>query len=175
MTVMRPRLAALAFCAMLVAVICGGCKFSGVSAVYMALDSAGDQERTVFYTDSQAVYCVTKFSSAKQDSTVDFVIHQTKAGNGKLHPIFSRDEETPGPGTEAVVTFLIPQTGVQIQVMCVGYCVQNGLGCMNGYADQHADSCGVGATCCYNAFAQSAAPPSVLPYPVGEYTCEVDG
>jgi hypothetical protein len=176
MTGMRLRLAALAFCALILSVVTGGCKFAGVSGVYMTIDSGGAQPRQVFYTDSIAIYCDTKFSSAKQDATVDFYVNEVKGPDSPapIHSLFATDEETPGPGTESVVSFQVPQSGIQIAVMCNGYCSQNGIGCMKGYADDGNDSCGIGATCCYNAFAQAASAPSVLPYPVGDFNCEVD-
>jgi hypothetical protein len=178
MRAMRTRLGALALSVLFLAVISGGCKLSGVSAVYMAIDSMGAQERAVFYTDSAGIYCITKFSTAKQDSTVDFLIHQLHTGDPPtgpaLHTLFANDEETPGPSTETVVAFNIPPGGTQVQVMCLGYCVQNGLGCEKGYTEQGMDSCGAGATCCFNPFTMASSPSTVLPYPVGEYECEVD-
>jgi hypothetical protein len=182
---MRPRLGALACCALGLAVASGGCKWSGVSAVYMTIDSAGMQERTEFYTDTTNIYCVAKYSSARQDATVSFTIHEVSGslttlaqqGSGisqPLHPVFSVDQETPGPGTEMVVSFAIPPNGIEIQEMCAGYCDQNGIGCTNGYTDEGQDSCGIGATCCFNPFDMSAMPPLIIPYPIGNYTCEVD-
>jgi hypothetical protein len=181
---MRLRLACLAFCAVVLAAICGGCKWSGVSAVYMAIDSMGAQERTVFFTDSTSIYCVTKFSSARQDATLSITIHQvpgpmtTMAQGGQmtpLHPTFAVDQETPGPGTETVVAYQIPPNGIEVTEMCFGYCSQNGIGCTTGYQQQGLDSCGIGATCCFNPLVMMAgAPPLILPYPVGNYTCEVD-
>jgi hypothetical protein len=91
-----------------------------------------------------------------------------------LHPTFSVGEQTPGPGTETVVAFEIPQTGIQTPIMCIGYCIQNGIGCLANYTDEKDDSCGVGATCCSNIFSMAASPPTILPYPVGNFTCEVD-
>ena len=184
MVLMRPRLLALAFCAFGLAVASGGCKWTGVSAVYMTIDSAGMQERTVFYTDTQEIYCIAKESSARQDATVSFIIHEVPGpltsqagqmvGSGTLHPVFATGQSTPGPGTESVVSFEVPPNGIEVEEMCSGYCIQNGIGCQPGYVQENIDSCGVGATCCYNAFATGASPPLILPYPIGNYTCEVD-
>jgi hypothetical protein len=188
---MRSRLGALAFSAAALAVMVAsseGCKWAGVSAVYMAIDQGGMQERTEFFTDSLAIYCIAKFSSARQDVTVSFTIHEVpgpvttsaQMNSGladpanPLHPVFAVDQETPGPGTEEVVAFNVPPQGVMVPVMCSGYCVQNGVGCMSGYQEEQIDSCGVGATCCFNALAMGMAPTLVLPYPRGNYTCEVD-
>jgi hypothetical protein len=185
---MRPRLLVLALCAFGLAVAPGGCKWTGVSAVYMTIDTAGMQERTQFYTDTQVIYCVAKESSARQDATLSFIIHEVPgpitddAGqmldasppNNVLHPIFATGQETPGQGTEDIVAFEVPPNGIEVAVMCDGYCIQNGIGCPLGYVMDGPDSCGIGATCCYNGFATSSAAPLVLPSPRGNYTCEVD-
>jgi len=172
---MRLRLRGLALAATIVAAVCGGCKFAGVSTVYMAIDSGGAQRRGLFYTDSVSVYCIAKFSSAKQDATVDFTVRQTHGPNQSppLHPIFSVYETVPGPGTESVVAFQIPPNGIEVQIMCSGVCLQNGVGCPSGYNNEGPDSCGVGAECCFNLFAQAGSQPTVLPYPVGDYECDV--
>jgi hypothetical protein len=175
MTPMRLRLGALAFIAALLAVVCGACKFSGVSAVYMAIDSQGAQPRTTFYTDSTAIYCVAIFSSAKQDATVDFTIVEKAGPDNKppLHQDFANYETVPGPNTETPVSFLVPPNGTQIQISCSGVCLQNGIGCPSGYVNEGDDSGGIGVTCCFNEFAQSAQCMTVLPYPVGEFECIV--
>jgi hypothetical protein len=178
---MRLRVGALAFVAVIIAALCGagGCRFSGTSAIYMAIDSAGAQPRDVFYTDSVAIYCIALVSTAKQDLTVDFTIREISGPDGSppLHNVFAVCESTPGPGTETPVSCQLPPQGIQIQVSCLGYCLQNGVGCPAGYANQGNDSCGPSAECCYNPTAQAAMAPSVLPYPVGDYEClvELDG
>ncbi len=176
---MRLRLGALAFVAVLLAVVSGGCKFSGVSTTYMAIDSMGAQRRDVFYTDTTSIYCVTKFSSAKQDATVDFTILEIPGEYSPhpLHNIFSTYEIVPGPSTEAPVVFMIPPNGVNIMISCLGVCIQNGAACPSAYTDEGDDSCGIGATCCFSPVAQTASPPPVLPYPVGNFECvvEIDG
>jgi hypothetical protein len=174
---MRLRIGALAFVALVLAVVCGGsgCKLAGVSAVYMAIDSQGAQPRDLFFTDTASIYCVALYSGAKQDSTVDFTIKEINGLDGApaLHNVFSNGEQVPGPGTETPVSFQIPPNGVDIQISCLGYCFQNGVGCPNGYMDQGLDSCGVGATCCFNMEATSAEAPTVIPYPVGDFSCTV--
>ena len=177
MTLMRPRLVALALSAMLVAVLVGGCKFAGVSAVYMAIDSGGAQRRDVFFADSTSVYCVTKFSSAKQDATVDFTVRETADATGKkVNPpsVFAVDEETPGAGTEQIVSYDIPQQGIMVTIMCNGVCVQHGIGCPEGSLDQGDNTCGPNADCCYEPFTMAMPMASAIPYPVGSYECEVD-
>ena len=172
---MRLRLGAVVFVVGLLAAVCGGCKFTGSSAVYMAIDSEGAQPRGSFYTDSVAVYCVALVSSGTPDVTVDFTIEEVP-GPDNPHPIhgfFASDEETPGVSTESPVSFQIPPGGPNIQYMCLGDCFQNGVGCPNGYVDQGNDTCGIGATCCYNAFQMAGSAPSVIPYPVGDFTCSV--
>jgi hypothetical protein len=174
---MRPRIVALLLCALVLAVMSGGCKFAGVSAVYMSIDAAGAQRRDVFFPDSVSAYCITKFSSAKADATVDFTVYQTADAMG--NPIsppstFAVDEETPGAGTETVVSYDIPQQGIMITISCNGECVEHGIGCPDGYTDEGKGSCGPDADCCYAPFAMTMAQTSAIPYPVGSYQCVVD-
>jgi hypothetical protein len=118
----------------------GGCKTAGVSAVYMTIDGAGAQRRDVFFTDTSSIYCVAKFSSARQDATLDFTIHQTAvyqwcnalsnpvapdSNPPDIHPIFAVGEQTPGVGDETVVAAQIQPSGVTVQSSCEGYCTQN--------------------------------------------------
>jgi hypothetical protein len=173
---MRLRLSVLAFVALLLAAVCGGgCKFSGESAIYMTIDAIGAQHRNVFFVDTESIYCNVLFSTAKQDSTIDFTIKQTASADGgaPMHPVFAGGEQVPGPGTETVVNYLIPPNGLEIQFNCIGQCVQNGVACPAGYFDDGPDTAGVGATCCDNPTGMQASCAGVLPYPAGTYQCEV--
>jgi len=177
---MRLRPGALAFVALFLAVVSGGCQFSGQSAIYMTIDSGGYQHRDLFFTDTIAIYCNVLFSTAKQDSTVDFTIYETAGpsiGSGMtappLHNVFAGAEIVPGPGVEQVVNFQIPPQGLMVTTNCLGYCTQNGVGCPAGYFQQAPDSAGPGATCCYDPTGQPASCAGAVPYPVGSFKCEV--
>ncbi len=177
---MRIRLGAVAFAFVVLAILANGCRFAGVAAVYMAIDSQGAQRRTIFYTDTSNIYCVAIFSSGKKDATVDYQVNQLSSGvNGAppLHAIFSVGEIVPGPSTDAPVAYQVPPQGITETIQCSGECLQNGVGCPAGFTDQGPDSCGVGATCCFNPFVMGTSPPSVIPFPTGTYECvvSVDG
>ena len=122
---MRLRLGALALLTVLLA-----CKFSGESAIYMTIDAQGAQPRNIFFTDTASIYCTVLFSTAKQDSTIDFTIKQTSSEDGgpPKHPVFAGGEIVPGPSTESPVTYQVPPNGLQISFMCLGQCDQNGVG-----------------------------------------------
>jgi hypothetical protein len=137
---MRARLGGiLAFASILTGAV-GACKTAGVSAVYMAIDSAGAQRRDIFFTDSSAIYCIAKVSSATQDATIDFTVLQTavypwcsalanpgvpESQKTYIQPVFAVGEETPGVGVENVVAGSLLSSGVTIQTNCVGYCAMN--------------------------------------------------
>lgn len=172
---MRVRVGALAFVATVLAVVSGGCRFSGDSAIYMTIDSGGFQHRDQFFTDSANIYCTVLFSTAKQDSTIDFTIVELSGPNGTkpLYNIFAVGEDVPGPSTETPVTFQIPPNGIGVEVTCLGICVQNGVGCPAGYVGQGDDSAGVGGTCCFSPTSPPASCQAVIPYPVGTFQCQV--
>jgi hypothetical protein len=191
-----------------VAVVAGAlsaCNTAGVSYVYMAIDSGGLQHRQLFYTDSNSIYCIADFSSARPDATLDFVIHQTgvyswcNAGSldtnpAHVHSTFAVGEVVPGKGVETVVAELLEPNGINVDVMCNGYCTQNlsnddlcapGITpslsgtCRPTYLSEGADSCGPGLTCCEQTVvnassgSMSGTPFANVPYPAGQYTCVV--
>jgi len=197
----------------LLACVTNGCSTAGVSTVYMANDSGGLQHRQVFYTDSNAIYCITKFSSGRPDATLDFTIFQKSTypwcGGAtpsavpnapvvdettgiKGPPIFAVGEQVPGVGVETVVGAEIEPNGITVNINCSGYCMQNvaashqslcssvptaSVSCRNTFVSEGADSCGPGLTCCETTVATTAPPTGVqlasVPYPAGEYTCQV--
>jgi hypothetical protein len=199
---MRSRIGGLLAFASLLACIASACATSGVSGVYMANDAGGAQHRNVFYTDSQDMFCVAKFSAGNPDSTLDFTIEQTGiypwCGNtakldqnpAHLHKIFANGEQVPGVGVESVIAEEVPPYGVKINFTCNGYCTQNSAGnmslcngppifqgnCLPHYTPLEADSCGEGSTCCQTDVpgnAQMGSAAQQLPYPAGTYTCVV--
>jgi hypothetical protein len=143
---MRPRIGGLVLFASALAWIgsaASGCNTAGVSYVYMAIDGAGTQHRQTFYTDSSAIYCIAKFSSARADATLDFTIRQTATfpwcsylakGQERLQDstdpagdIFAVGEQVPGVSDEAVVSEEILPIGMSPAVPCAGYFVPNQL------------------------------------------------
>jgi len=176
------------------------CATAGISTIYMAIDAGGAQRRTLFFTDSNAIYCVVKFSSARQDATLDFQIHQKAVydwSNGakdavNVHQNFANAEITPGTGNESVVAIELEAGGTTVATMCNGCAVPNlpvgqscdaitgfaPANCAPGYINEGIDSAGPGMTCCASNFNNSSSSTcstsSVVPYPAGEYTCDVE-
>jgi hypothetical protein len=199
--VMRTRLGGILAMATLLGITASSCATAGVSYVYMAIDSSGNQHRQTFYTDSSAIYCIAKVSSARADATIDFIIRQKSTkpwcnpgttDTIDSHPDFANGEQTPGVGVENVVAGQLLPSGTAVAVQCNGYCTQNlptgnlcTLGpnqmasgiCRPTYESLGVDSCGIGLTCCETTVAgltQTGAPLSSVPFPAGEYTCVVN-
>ena len=99
-----------------------------------------DRHRDVFYTDSNGIYCVAKFSAGNPDSTLDWTIVQTgvypwcgdtavlDTKMSDLHSIFAVGEKVPGVGVESVAAYQIQPQGIEIDFMCNGYCTVNSAG-----------------------------------------------
>ncbi len=184
---MRGRFAWGALCLFAVALALSSCQTAGVRYVIMAIDSAGKQPRTVFYTDSTKVDCIAVAAAANPDTTLDFVVRQDTStdpwlNNGSTTPvglpstdIFSAGELTVTPGMEQAEALEIPATGIETSIMCYGYCKQNHVGsCEAAFTDEGDDSCGPGATCCYQFGAQAATIMNTsFPFPVGHFECDV--
>jgi hypothetical protein len=195
---MRLRLGGLLLFALVASWAMTACATAGVSAIYMSIDSAGAQRRTTFYTDTNSIYCTTKFSSARVDATLDFTISQKAIyqwNDGKLnaklvHPVFAVGEQTPGVGTETVVAELIPPTGLAVSASCSGRAVPNlptggntcdavtnetAGQCPMSYSSLGYDSAGPGFTCCLPPPSSTVTtePAPAIPYPAGEYACDV--
>lgn len=49
---------------------------ANVDDAFMALDSGGQRKRTVFFTDTQQIYCVAEFAASRKDVTVNMKLHQ---------------------------------------------------------------------------------------------------
>jgi hypothetical protein len=196
---MRLRLGGPLLFALVVSYAMAACATAGVSAIYTSIDSAGAQRRVDFYTDTNTIYCVAKFSSARVDATLDFTISQKAVyqfSDGKpnarlVHPVFAVGEQTPGVGTETVVAQLIPPTGLDVNAACAGKAVMNlptggstcsALGtaetagqCPTSFKSLGYDSAGPGFTCCLPPPSSviTTEPAPAIPYPAGEYACDV--
>ncbi len=181
--------------------VASACATSGISGIYMANDAGGIQHRDVFYSDSNSVYCIAKFSAGNPDTTLDWTISQTgvypwcgdtaklDTNPDDLHSIFAVGETVPGVGVESIVAYDIEPEGIQIDFMCTGYCTVNSAGpngnlcngppeyagaCSPGYSPLGPNTCGPGATCCFSdvpGSSQMGSGAQQLPFPVGTYTC----
>ena len=122
---MRIRVGGVILLASVLACTASACRTAGVSFIYMAIDNAGQQPRNLFWTDSTAIYCIARVSTARQDATVDFRIVQKTiydwcSGNSVAadHPTFAVGEIVPGVGVESTAALQILQTGIILTTMC---------------------------------------------------------
>jgi len=160
---MRPRIGGLLLFASALTLAGSSCTTAGVSYVYMAIDGGGVQHRQIFYTDSSAIYCIAKFSSARADATLDFTIRQvgtypwcaavtdpTKiVFNADGPEIFAIAEQTPGAGVETPVAAEILPSGTAISLPCNGYITPNlpsGNICKGGSLSESGTCVGEGTT-----------------------------
>ncbi len=190
---MRSTLSALskgAFFLGAIALFASSCATAGVRYVVMSIDQAGLQPRSTFFTDSQAIYCVAKYSGARADATLDFVVRQTQSfdwDNNKYntdenappaHPLFAGAEQNGGVQTEGSVAFQVPPTGILVSSTCTGYCMIDPPPGVNPCDVAHTylgvDTCGYGSACCFDEFGPQVDQTSQsFPYPVGSYECDV--
>jgi hypothetical protein len=188
----RIRLARLAFFVFTLMLALSSCRTAGVRYVVMALDTDGSDPRSTFFVDSRAVVCVVKMSVGDPDTFVTSVLRQTATihwddtsptnpnpfTTPPDHPLFAATEQKPSVGSEENVAFSLNTTGTGATVACLGYCVVDpppGLDpCLSGYAYQGTDSCGFGAACCFNPNQMAGmSMQQTLPYPAGQYSCDV--
>jgi hypothetical protein len=184
---MHRRLATCALLAGVLALLLSSCATSGVRYVIMTIDTQGKQPRSVFFTDSLNIVCVAMASAANPDTTLDFIVRQDTStdpwlNNGSTDPVglpstdvFAATEVTVTPGSEEVEAVQIPATGIMASIQCYGYCIQNHVGgCDPAFINEGLDSCGPGATCCYQFGAQQATISNTsFPFPVGHFECDV--
>jgi hypothetical protein len=88
------------------------CRDAGLTDAYMALDSGGMLQRTVFYTDTATIYCVGKLDSGVADVSVSGVVRASSlyvSDRDAYVPVdeivaVSAADQTPGMG-QSVVAF----------------------------------------------------------------------
>jgi hypothetical protein len=114
----------------------GACSDLEVHAIYTALDGSGNRRRTVFYTDTESIFCDIEYGSTREDITFNAVVRQIKDANGAGVNIIGRvGEIAPGISHGTLSFELSHPVPNPTQPM------------MNA--------------------------PSVLPYPVGTFLCEI--
>jgi hypothetical protein len=97
--------------ALFVALTSVACDSAGFKRGYMALDSEGERERDVFYTDSEGIFCVVEMASGREDVTVKAELHAQAFyvppdGHAEEASVFiAAEEEAPGAGEELTVSF----------------------------------------------------------------------
>jgi hypothetical protein len=93
-------------------VMAPACRDAGLTDAYMALDSGGMLQRTLFYTDTATIYCVGKLDSGVADVSVSAVVRASSlyvSDRDAFVPVdeivaVSDADQTPGMG-QSVVAF----------------------------------------------------------------------
>jgi hypothetical protein len=87
------------------------CNTAAVKKSYMSLDSEGNRRRTVFYTDTDTIYCVGELALGRKDVSVEASFRSTALATpkGDLVPIdavLAVQDVSPGStGSDVVVSF----------------------------------------------------------------------
>lgn len=91
------RCAALGLAASALGPLLPACSDLEIHDVYLALDGSGLRKRTVFYTDTTAIYCNADYGSSRSDITMNAVIRQIKdANNNATDIVLAVGELAPG-------------------------------------------------------------------------------
>ena len=90
------------------------CNTAAVKHLYMSLDQDGSRKRTVFYTDTDKIYCIGELAIGRKDVTITATIRSTAAAplpSGEKYPFAStlavKDVTPGGPSGEVVTSFEI--------------------------------------------------------------------
>jgi hypothetical protein len=90
------------------------CNTAGFKDAYMALDGEGGRKRSVFYTDSEQIYCVAEMASGTADVTVTARVRVLAAYDAltgqaiqRAGDIIAAEEQAPGIGTDITASFLL--------------------------------------------------------------------
>ena len=91
----------------------GGCKSVGIKDTYAALDAQGERKRSVFHTDTPAIYCVMEMASGVEDVTVvarlraNALYDRLTGDRVRVGTIVGAEEQAPGIGEDIAISFLI--------------------------------------------------------------------
>lgn len=92
--------------------VVGGCGDEvPLKKTYMALDSQGDRQRAVFYTDTVNIFCIGELMSGRRGRTVNAVIHASKFFGQRGDYVIAVGE-VPANESAAVVSFQLEKSGV---------------------------------------------------------------
>ena len=142
---MRLRVFSVLCAATALAMLLPACRTAGFRRAYAALDAQGNRRRNLFFTDTQAIYCIGELTSGRDDVTVSAVIRSKSrySAAGQLVPVvdvYGAGEQAPGRTTLALAAFTMTKAPI-------------------------AES------------STSTVPQDALPFPAGEFVCDlsVDG
>ena len=100
-------LALLCLCAL-------SCNTAAVKHSYMSLDQDGDRKRTVFYTDTEKIYCIGEMAIGRKDVSITAALRSTALApppSGASVPLASTlaiKDVTPGStGSDVIISFEI--------------------------------------------------------------------
>jgi hypothetical protein len=93
------------------------CNTAAVEHSYMSLDSQGDRRRTVFYTDTDTIYCIGELAIGRKDVSVEGAFRATALAEpptGDLVPtdtvLAVQDTSPDATGSDIVVAFQLIKT-----------------------------------------------------------------
>jgi hypothetical protein len=119
------------FAVMAWAMFASSCRTAGFKRVFTALDDRGDRKRTVFFTDTTAIFCVGELVSGRADVTVGSTIRATQLYDPVTDSLMPAQgvawigEAAPGTATDTFVSFSLvkaqsssgtDETGIPYQV-----------------------------------------------------------
>jgi len=87
------------------------CNTVGVKDTYAALDGQGARKRSVFYTETKAIYCVMEMTSGVEDVTViarlraNALYSELTGEPAPLDTIVGAEEHAPGAGENIIISF----------------------------------------------------------------------
>jgi hypothetical protein len=98
-------IALLGLCAM-------SCNTAAIKHSYMSLDQDGNRKRTVFYTDTDKIYCIGELAIGRKDISITAALHSTALApppRGTSVPLAStlavKDVSPSSTGSDVVVSF----------------------------------------------------------------------
>lgn len=88
------------------------CNTAAVKKSYMALDAEGNRKRSVFFTDTENIYCIGELAVGRKDLSVEATLRSTALAlptTGELVPIASvvavKDVSPASTGSDVKVSF----------------------------------------------------------------------
>ena len=101
-----------ALCLLLLSVPLLSCNTAAVKKSYMALDAEGNRKRSVFFTDTDSIYCIGELAVGRKDVSVEAALRSTALAlptTGELVPIESviavKDVSPASTGSDVKVSF----------------------------------------------------------------------
>ncbi|MET0792856.1 MAG: hypothetical protein ABW061_15150 [Polyangiaceae bacterium] len=104
----------------LFAIIATACNTAAVKHSYMSLDQDGNRKRTVFYTDTDKIYCIGEMAIGRKDISITAALRTTALApppSGTLAPLAStlavKDVTPAATGSDVLVAFQIVKSDMK--------------------------------------------------------------